>query len=151
MLNMGFDWRIVSVQGIYAGLDTSTYHSPSHALLVQFPGKQNLQYQHVYQYVKVSPGQSYRLQAFMKTEDITTDSGPRLEVYDAYNAAALDKSTDDLTGTSDGWTSLLLDFATGPKTELIVVRLVRLPSKKFDNLISGKVWLDDVRLAPVQK
>jgi hypothetical protein len=87
----------------------------------------------------------------MKTEDITTDSGPRLEVYDAYNPAALDKFTDDLTGTSDGWTSLVLDFTTGPKTELIVVRFVRLPSKKFDNLISGKVWLDDVRLAPVQK
>jgi hypothetical protein len=87
----------------------------------------------------------------MKTEDITTDSGPRLQVYDAYNAKALDKLTDDLTGTSDGWTSLLLDFATGPKTDLIVVRLVRLPSKKFDNLISGKVWLDDVQLTPVQK
>ena len=151
LLNMGFDWRIVPVEGVYAGPDTSTYHSPSRALLVQFPGKQNLQYQHVYQYVKVSPGQSYRLQAFMKTENITTDSGPRLEVYDAYNAAALNKLTDDLTGTSDGWTSLLLDFATGPKTELIVVRLVRLPSKKFDNLISGKVWLDDVQLTPVQK
>jgi hypothetical protein len=151
LLNMGFDWRIVSVEGVYAGLDTSTYHSPSHALLVQFTGKQNLLYQHVYQYVKVSPGQSYRLQAFMKTEDITTDSGPRLQVYDAYNAKALDKLTDDLTGTSDGWTSLLLDFATGPKTDLIVVRLVRLPSKKFDNLISGKVWLDDVQLTPVQK
>jgi hypothetical protein len=151
LLNMGFDWRIVPVEGVYAGPDTSTYHSPSRALLVQFPGKQNLQYQHVYQYVKVSPGQSYRLQAFMKTEDITTDSGPRLQVYDAYNAAALNKLTDDLTGTSDGWTSLLLDFATGPKTELIVVRLVRLPSKKFDNLISGKVWLDDVQLTPVQK
>jgi len=151
LLNMGFDWRIVPVEGVYAGPDTSTYHSPSRALLVQFPGKQNLQYQHVYQYVKVSPGQSYRLQAFMKTKDITTDSGPRLQVYDAYNAAALNKLTDDLTGTSDGWTSLLLDFATGPKTELIVVRLVRLPSKKFDNLISGKVWLDDVQLTPVQK
>jgi tetratricopeptide (TPR) repeat protein len=151
LLNMGFDWRIVPLEGIYAGLDTSTYHSPSHALLVQFTGKQNLLYQHVYQYVKVSPGQSYRLQAFMKTEDITTDSGPRLGVFDPYNVAALNKLTDDLTGTSDGWTSLLLDFATGPKTELIVVKLVRLPSKKFDNLISGKVWLDDVRLTPVQK
>jgi hypothetical protein len=87
----------------------------------------------------------------MKTEGITTDSGPRLEVCDAYNAAALDKFTDDLTGSSDGWSSLLLDFATGPKTELIVVRLSRLPSKKLDNLIAGKVWLDDVRLTPVQK
>jgi hypothetical protein len=72
-------------------------------------------------------------------------------VYDAYDAAALDKLTDDLTGSSDGWTPLLLDFAAGPKTQLIVVRLTRLPSKKFDNLISGKVWLDDVQLTPVQK
>ena len=87
----------------------------------------------------------------MKTEDITTDSGPRLGVSDPYNVAALDKLTDDLTGTSDGWTSLLLDFATGPKTKLIAVKLFRLPSKKFDNLISGKVWLDDVRLTPLQK
>jgi hypothetical protein len=72
-------------------------------------------------------------------------------VYDAYNPPALDKLTDDLTGTSDGWKPLLLDFATGPKTALIVVRLVRLPSKKLDNLISGKVWLDDVQLTPVPK
>jgi hypothetical protein len=151
LLNMGFAWRIGAAEGVYTGLDTSTYHSPSHALLVQFPGTQNLLYQQVYQFVKVSPGQSYRLQAFMKTEGITTDSGPRLQVYDAYNAAALNKFTDDLTGTSDGWTSLLLEFSTGPKTELIVVRLTRLPSKKFDNLISGKVWLDDVRLAPALK
>jgi hypothetical protein len=151
LLNFGFAWRIVPVEGAYAGLDTSTYHSPSHAVLVQFSGKANLYYQHVYQYVKVSPGQSYRLQAFMKTESITTDSGPRLEVQDPYNAAALDKLTDNLTGTSDAWTPLLLDFATGPKTTLIVVRLVRLPSKKFDNLIAGKVWLDDVQLAPLQK
>jgi tetratricopeptide (TPR) repeat protein len=151
LLNFGFAWRIVPLEGVYAGPDTSTYHSPSHAFLIQFSGKQNLFYQHVFQYVKVSPGQSYRLQAFMKTEGITTDSGPRLEVYDPYNTTALDKLTDDLTGTSDGWIPLLLDFAAGPKTELVVVRLTRLPSKKFDNLISGKVWLDDVRLTPVQK
>jgi hypothetical protein len=151
LLNFGFDWRIVPLEGVYAGLDTSTYHSPSHAFLIQFTGKQNVLYQHVYQYVKVSPGQSYRLRAFMKTEGITTDSGPRLEVYDAYNAAALDKLTDDLTGSSEGWTPMLLDFTAGPKTELVVVRLTRLPSNKFDNLIAGKVWLDDVQLTPAQK
>jgi hypothetical protein len=151
LLNFGFAWRIVPVEDVYAGPDTSTYHSPSHAFLIQFSGKQNLLYQHVYQYVKVSPGHSYRLQAFMKTEGITTDSGPRLEVYDPYNPAALDKLTDDLTGSSDGWMPLLLDFVAGAKTELIVVRLTRLPSKKFDNLISGKVWLDDVQLTPAQK
>jgi hypothetical protein len=151
LLNFGFAWRIVPVEGVYAAPDTSTYHSPSHAFLIQFSGKQNLFYQHLFQYVKVSPGQSYRLQAFMKTEGITTDSGPRLQVYDPYNIAALNKLTDNLTGSSDGWMPLLLDFAAGPKTELIIVKLVRFPSGKFDNLISGKVWLDDVRLTPVRK
>jgi tetratricopeptide (TPR) repeat protein len=151
LLNFGFAWRIIPVEGVYAGPDTSTYHSPSHALLIQFQGKQNLLYQYVFQFVKVSPGQSYHLRAFLKTEGITTDSGPRLEVYDAYNAAVLDKLTDDFTGSTDGWTTLLLDFAAGPKTELIVVRVTRLPSRKFDNLISGKVWLDDVQLTPAQK
>jgi hypothetical protein len=87
----------------------------------------------------------------MKTEGLTTDSGPRLEVVDPYDLKALDKITDDLTGTTDGWTPILLDFSTGPKTGLIVVRLLRLPSHKFDNLIAGKVWLDDVQLTPVMK
>jgi len=150
-LNFGFAWRIIPLEGVYAGIDSSIYHSPSHALMVQFSGKDNLQFEHVYQYVKVASGQAYHLQALMKTEGITTDSGPRLEVYDAFNPTVLDKLTDDLTGTTDAWTTLLLDFVTGPKTEMVVVRLKRLPSKKIDNLIAGRVWLDDVRLTPAQK
>ena len=150
-LNFGFAWRIAPMEGVYAGVDSSTYHSPSHALMVQFSGKDNVQFENVYQYVKVASGQAYHLQALMKTEGITTDSGPRLEVYDAYNPTVLDKLTDDLTGTTDAWTTLLLDFVTGPKTQMLVLRLKRLPSKKIDNLIAGRVWLDDVRLTPAQK
>ena len=146
MVNMPFTWQVAPLEGVYAGLDGTTYHSPGHALLVQFTGKENLYYRQVYQYVKVSPGRSYRLQAFMKTEGITTDSGPRLEVRDAYDLAALDEATDSLTGNTTGWESILLDFRTGPKTELVVLSLTRRPSLKLDNLIAGKVWLDDVRL-----
>jgi hypothetical protein len=87
----------------------------------------------------------------MKSENITTDSGPRLGVRDAYYPAALEKFSEDLRGTTQGWTSLLLDFTTGPKTELIVVGLARLPSRKLDNLVAGRVWLDDVRLTPLPK
>lgn len=99
--------------------------------------------------MKVSPGRRYRLQAFLKTEAITTDSGPCLEVRDAYDPGALDKFSEDLTGNTDGWTSFILDFETGPKSEIVIVALARLPSRKFDNLIAGKVWLDDVRLTPL--
>ncbi|MCL5006175.1 MAG: hypothetical protein M1404_06540 [Acidobacteria bacterium] len=148
LLMMGFDWRIIPVEGVYAGLDTSTFHSPGHSLAVTFSGKQNLDYRQIYQFVKVSPNHAYHLQAFMKTEGITTDSGPRLEVRDAYNPAALDKFSPDMTGTSEGWNPLTLDFKTGPKTNLIIVTLARLPSEKLDNQVAGRVWLDDVVLTP---
>jgi hypothetical protein len=84
----------------------------------------------------------------MRTEGITTDSGPRLEVRDPYDAGALDQFTEDLVGTTSGWTPVSLDFRAGPKTELIVVGVARPPSRKLDNLIVGKVWLDDVQLTP---
>jgi Flp pilus assembly protein TadD len=151
MLDLGFAWRIIGVDGAYAGLDTSNYHSPAHSMLVAFTGKQNLSYRYVFQYVKVNPSTSYRLQGFMMTDGITTDSGPRLEVRDAYDARALDQMTPDMVGTSNGWSPLLLDFKTGPKTELIILSLTRLPSQKLDNMIAGKVWLDDIRLTPLEE
>jgi len=149
--NMGFDWRIMRWTGVYVGRDTTNYRSPSHALLVQFSGKDNTNYMGVFQWVKVSPNSSYRLQAFMRTEGITTDSGPRLLVIDNYDVRALYKLTDSLVGTSGGWVPVLLDFTTGPKTTLVSLTLRRLPSARIDNQIAGKVWLDDVRITRLSK
>jgi len=147
LLNMGFGWRIVDVPGVYAGLDTATFHSPGHSLIVQFSGKQNLNYHQIYQFVKVSPNHAYQLNAFMKTQDITSDSGPRLEVVDAYDPRALDKFTDPMTGSSGGWNPLSLNFKTGPQTQLLLVMLVRPPSKADDDTaVTGKAWLDDVQI-----
>lgn len=150
LLNMGFGWRLEDVSGVYAGLDTATFHSPGHSLSVQFSGKHNLSYHQAFQFVKVLPNHEYQLNAFMKTQDITSDSGPRLEVVDAYDPHALDKLTPGMTGSSRGWNPLNLDFKTGPKTQLLIIALVRIPSKSSDDTdIGGKVWLDDVQITPV--
>jgi hypothetical protein len=146
ILNMGFDWLLGSSEAAYMSVDETTYHSASHSLLIQFSGKQNVFFQNLGHMVKVEPGRSYRLQAFMKTEGVTTDSGTRFLVRDAYDARRLSKFSEDLKGDSTGWVSLLLDFNTPPKTGWIVVAVVRLPSQKLDNLIAGKVWVDDVTL-----
>ncbi|MEJ2009825.1 MAG: hypothetical protein P8Z30_17000, partial [Acidobacteriota bacterium] len=148
LLNMGFGWRIQDLRGVYAGMDTATFHSPGHSLSVQFSGKQNLNYHQVFQFVKVQPHHAYQLDAFMKTQDITSNSGPRLEVVDAYNPGALTLLTPDMTGTSGGWNPVVLNFKTGPKTQLLLVALVRQPSKaEDDTAITGKFWLDDVQIS----
>jgi Tetratricopeptide repeat len=148
LLNMGFAWRIQDVHGVYAGPDTATFHSPGHSLSVQFTGKQNLDYHQIFQFVKVSPNHKYELDAFMKTQNITSDSGPRLEVVDAYDPRVLNKFTPGMTGTSGGWNPLNMEFTTGPKTQVLLVLLVRPPSKADDDTaITGRVWLDDVQIS----
>lgn len=150
-LAMGFDWRIVAVDGATVGIDEMTYRSPRRAAVVHFSGTHNVNFRHLLQFVKVYPRTLYRLQAFMRAENITTDSGPRLEVYDFYEPTSLLKQTESLQGTTNGWEPRVMDFMTGPHTELIVVALRRLRSQKFDNQIAGKVWLDDVRLTASAK
>ena len=46
-----------------------------------------------------------------------------------------------------------LQVTAGPKTNLVLGGATRLPSHKLDNLIAGKVWVDDLSLrgAPPQE
>ncbi|MGH9356345.1 MAG: hypothetical protein ACRD10_09475, partial [Terriglobia bacterium] len=147
-LGIGFDWRVAQVNGIYVGLDQSNFHSPAHSLLIQFPGTQNFDYHNVYEFVPVLPNRDYQLTGYVKAEKITTDSGMRMEVRDAYNPAAFDKFSDQITGTSATWLPLSIEFKTTRKTQLVVVVIARPASQKLDNQISGKAWVDDVSLTP---
>ena len=124
------------------------FHSSGRSMLVAFTGKGNLAYQGLQQWVKVTPGVTYQARGYMKTEGITTDSGPRLQVFDTLNPAALNVFSDQLTGTNAGWNLLSVDFK--PKSSYVTLSITRVPSIKLDNNITGKVWVDDVSVAPVE-
>jgi tetratricopeptide (TPR) repeat protein len=145
VLGGGFGWRIVPIEGAEVSLDGTMVHDGGRALSVQFDGKHNLDFGHVAQYVLVESDMSYRLIAYTRAEEITTDSGPRIAVCDPFDRAALSVETENLTGTT-GWREESAEFRTGPKTRLIIVQVVRPPSRKLDNLIGGTMWLDDVSL-----
>ena len=148
MVNGGFGWRLTPVEGADASLDTEIVHDGSRSLLVHFDGRHNLEFSHVMQYVPVEPDTHYRFVAYARSEGITTESGPRIAVYDAYDRAALSMETDSLFGTTS-WQEQSLQFRTGPRTRLLVVQVVRSASRKLDNQIGGSLWLDDVSLSPV--
>ncbi len=148
-MNFGFDWRMAGMPGGFVGLDDSAYHSAGHSLLIRFPGAGNLDFHSAWQFVPVKPSTSYQLTAFIKAAGITTDSGPRLEVRDAYDPAQLERATDSITGSTTSWTRVTLDFKNGPKTDLITAGIRRFPSEKLDNQIAGQLWVDDVTLKPV--
>jgi hypothetical protein len=148
LLNGGMDWRVVPVEGAVAGLDSRGAFEGSRALRIEFNGKRNLDYGHVLQYVAVQPNTRYRFSGAMRVSGITTDSGPRFQVFDAFNMQDLFLSTENAVGTSD-WSSQQLEFKTKANTRLLMVRVARPPSEKLDNQIRGTVWIDQVSLIPV--
>jgi hypothetical protein len=131
--------------GAVVGLDSVGAFEGSRALRITFDGSRNIEYGHVFQYVPVQANTRYRFSGHMRVQGITTDSGPKLQVCDAYNPGHLFVSTEKLVGTS-GWSEQQAEFTTPADTHLLLVRAVRPVSNKLDNQIAGTVWIDSVRL-----
>ena len=149
ILNGGLGWRVRPVEGLVASVDNITFFDGTQSLKVRFDGEHNLSYSHISQYVPVKSNSGYRFIVYLRSKGITTDSGPRLRVTDAYDTRRLDVSTDDAIGTSN-WTPQQLDFRTGPRTRLLRISLIRTPSRKLDNKIAGSLWIDRISLNPTE-
>jgi hypothetical protein len=149
ILNGGIDWRVSPVEGALVRLDSVSSGEASGSLRIDFDGTRNLDYFHLFQFVPVTPGTRYDFSVQMRAKGITTDSGPRFQLYDADDMGKLFLSTENLIGNLE-WSEQHLKFSAGPATRLLVVRVARPASKKFDSHIAGTVWIAHVRLAPVK-
>jgi len=149
ILNGGLDWRVLPTPGAAVRVDSLNFFDGVHSLRIQFDGKHNLDYGNVLQYIPVHPGTFYRFSGYMRTEGISTDSGPRFQIYDAEAPSRLFVSTENLAGSSS-WSPERLEFTTGPDTRLLVVRVARPFSHKFDSLIAGTVWIDQISLSSAE-
>lgn len=147
LLNGGFDWRVIPAAGAQMGWDEQIVHSGRRSLRVDFDGSANVDFQNVSQYVFVQPATRYRLNAFFRGQDLSTDSGMRLEIRDVSRPENPSHFTPNVSGTQP-WTAEIADFTTGPDTKLLQLVLRRTRSEKLGNKIRGTAWVDDVVLAP---
>ena len=143
ILGGGFDWKIEEVKGAHNSLDRSIAFEGKSSLKIVFNGKENIDFFHVYQFVPLKPGAEYLLKARAKTKDVTTKSGVKIEVFGT--GPAFGATSESLVGDK-GWTELMVSFRTPARSQGGVVRIRREKTDKFDRLISGTVWIDDVRL-----
>ena len=145
ILNGGLSWRVASLDGVMVSIDSRQATDGGRSIRIEFDGRQNVDYGHLLQYVLVRPNTRYHFSGYMRTAAITTDSGPRFQIFDAYDPDKMFVGTESLLGTL-GWTKQQLEFKTPVDTRLLVIRVARPASEKFDNQIRGIVWVDDVRL-----
>jgi tetratricopeptide (TPR) repeat protein len=148
LLNGAFDWREDLASGVAFSPDSNVVHSGKRAVRITFDGSANLDFQNLWQFSPVEPRHRYHFGAYLRLEGISTDSGIRFAIYDAFRPAALQILSPNLVGSLP-WSVVEADVVTGPETHLLTIALRRLPSRKFDNKIRGTVWIDDVSLVPV--
>jgi hypothetical protein len=142
----GFDWRYGSDSN--GRWEIKRVGSPacegSYALQVFFAGRENLSFHNLYQIVPVEPLKPYRLTYWWRSEKVTTDQGPFVEMY-GYEGRGFHKKGPMITGTND-WRAEAMEFTPPENCQAVVVRLRRLPSGRFDRNIAGTLWLDNFRL-----
>jgi Tetratricopeptide repeat len=148
LLNGAFDWREDPVSGAAFSSDGDVVHAGGRALRITFDGSANLDFQNLWQFSPVEPRHRYHFAAYLRLEGISTESGIRFAIYDAFHPAVLQILSPDLVG-SHPWSLVETDFVTGPETHLLTIALRRVPSSKFDNKLRGTVWVDDVSLVAV--
>lgn len=149
ILNGGLGWRVRPVEGVVVSVDNLTFFDGTRSLRLAFDGKHNVDYRYVFHYIPVKPNSLYRFMGYMRVQELTTDSGLHFEVQDAYDRGRLHLETENLVGTSS-WSPQQLEFKTGPETQLLLLRIARSPSQKFDNQIAGTAWVDRVSLNAVE-
>lgn len=143
---VGFDWTIEPMAGVQVAWDSSVAHTGSHSMRIHFDGNQNVDYHHFLQNAFLPPG-TYRLEAFIRTRDITTSQGVGLAVFDAELSSRLQAKTESLTGTND-WKKVEQTFRVTSQTKLALIAVVRAAVVfKFDDKISGTAWIDSVKLS----
>ncbi len=147
-MNAGLDWRFGVTPYLSADFsDPGAYHG-HRCVRLDFTVSRNEVYVGPYQFVPVEPGHAYGLQAYVRTQNITSDSGPRLQVVDPVCPTCVNVLSDTTVGTT-AWHPITLKFIAGPQTQLVDVLVLRPLGRSFPTGITGSVWLDAVSLKAV--
>ncbi len=144
-LNGGFDWRTREVPYLWFAFPNSGAYRGGRCLRLDFTVGRNDESEAVYQFVPAAPKQEYLLTAYARSNNITSDSGPRLRLLDPACPTCLDISSETTVGTTP-WHPVSLKFSTGDHAQVVRVSVWRPRSRTFPTEITGTFWLDAVSL-----
>jgi hypothetical protein len=143
-----FGWQVNSRPSAQVTID-SLGHTGQGSLRIAFKSSSTLEKIHVSQTVVVEPGTQYRLEYYVRTQDLISASTPVLSIVDAADGAALAASKPVPSGTNQ-WEKITLDFTTNPKHDGITIGFNRADCSDTQVCpIFGLVWYDDFILQRV--
>ncbi len=140
MLDGGFDWVHRAVRGVSLALDPTQLRSSSRSLRITLDGP-GITDVGIVQLVPVDPDTRYEFSGFYRADSMDGAGAMQFAINDAYKDTPLFMSED--LRDADFWKEVGGNFTTGPDTNLVILRVARVPS---GSPIRGKLWIDGLRL-----
>ena len=147
ILNGGFGWRLRTSPHLAAFETSDQRFHEYRSLKLVFDGEENWSGPILHQYVWLKKRGVYLLGYTLQSEGLSTDKGLYFEVrqvFPAENPALLARGKEHLDDSD--WTLHTIPFTVSGDGTLVVFSLCRDSSRKIDNLIKGRAWLDDIRI-----
>ncbi|MBI1761270.1 MAG: tetratricopeptide repeat protein [Acidobacteria bacterium] len=144
-------WRCQPGQTVNVSLDQQTHAVGQMSLRFRFEQEENLTLILATQTAPVQPNTSYCLSFAARTEALQSLSTPLVSVTDAVEEKRLGVSSAPLPNGTRDWQPTTLRFTTKPATEAVTVRVQRLPCAEPPCPLTGRLWLDDFKLAECAK
>lgn len=146
-MNAGFDWHSAELPFLSFSFADPTAYRGARCLRLDFTVKRNEVYQPIYQIVPVEPGREYQLAAYVRSDRITSDTGPELRLFDPQHPENFDVSTETTVGTTE-WHPISVNFRPGADTHFVMLAVRRQRSRSFPTEISGTFWVDAISIKP---
>ncbi len=137
LLNGGFDWVHRAVRGVALALDPTELRSSSRSLRITLDGP-GITDAGIVQLVPVDPDTRYEFSGFYRAEGRMGAGAMQFAINDAYKDTPLFMSED--LRDADFWEQVAGSFTTASDTNLIILRVARVPS---GSPIRGKLWMMD--------
>jgi hypothetical protein len=139
-----FDWTIEQLQHVEAVRVPNAAHDGKWALQIRFDGESNTAYHQTHQDMVLAPGR-YNISFVVKTDQLTSEEGLRVHVFDQPAQSRMNIWTDTVVGTQE-WKRIEKTFEVPAGIKLVRVEIGRNPIL-IDNKIGGTAWIDDLRLS----
>jgi hypothetical protein len=141
-----FGWAVTPLPQAQIGLDPRTVHGGARSLRVSFNAPSSIAFANITQLVVVEPGVRYRLEFFVRTENLKSVSTLVVDVVSgASDGRTLATSTPAPTGTND-WQPVAVEFVAPTDADGVGLRVRRQPCTDEACPIFGKIWYDDFSL-----
>lgn len=141
-----FEWQVVPIAGAQMGLDPRVRQEGARSLRIAFNSANTLAFRNISQLLTVAPQARYRLEYYVRTEDLKGSATLVTEIVDAAQPERVLAASAPLAAATTDWQRVALDFTTTQGVQGVTLRIVSPQCPAATCPIFGKVWYDNFNL-----